>query len=108
MRPCGEVAVSIASRPSVLPPMYCAAANLSTDDWNVANWDVGGLHRCHVGGVLCIGGLLHCQLVIQIQLGRMHRFSGLFGLPRQLIELCQSIVGGVCLHMPGDNASEHH
>ena len=22
---------------SVLPPMYCAAANLSTDDWNVAN-----------------------------------------------------------------------
>ena len=108
MRPCGEVAVSIASRPSVLPPMYCAAANLSTDDWNVANWDLADSTAAGVGGVLCLGGLLHCQLVVQIQLGGMHRFSGLFGLPRQLIELCQSIIGGVGLHMPGDNASENH
>ena len=38
----------------------------------------------------------------------MHRFSGLFGLPRQLIEFRQSIVGGVGLHMPGDNGSEDH
>ena len=59
----------------------------------------GGVHRCLVGGVLCIGGLLRCQLVIQVELGRMHRLGGLLGLPRQLIELCQRIVGGVCLHI---------
>jgi hypothetical protein len=38
----------------------------------------------------------------------MHGFSGLFGLPRQLIELCQSIICRVGLHMPGDYASENH
>ena len=87
--------------------MYCAAANLSTDDLECCQLGLGGLHRCRVGGVLCLGGLLHCQLVVQIQLGGMHRLGGLLGLPRQLIELCQRIVGGVGLHMAGDNASEH-
>ena len=55
--------------------------------------------------MLRIGGLLHCQLVVQIQLRGVHGLGGLFGLPRQLIELCQSIVCRVGLHMAGDNAS---
>ena len=108
MSPCGEVAVSIASRPSVRPPMYCAAANLSTDDLERCQLRLGGFHCCRVGGVLCVGGLLHCQLVVQIQLGRMHGLGGLLGLPRQLIELCQRIVCGIGLHMARDNASENH
>src|SRR6478609_773494 len=37
MRRCGESAVSIASMPLVLPPMYWAAANLSTAPWKVAS-----------------------------------------------------------------------
>jgi hypothetical protein len=57
--------------------------------------------------VLCIGGLLHCQLVVQIQLGRMHRLGGLFRLPRQFIELCQCVVCRVGLHMACDHSSEY-
>jgi hypothetical protein len=38
----------------------------------------------------------------------MHGLSGLLGLPRQLIEFCHSIIGGIGLHMACDNASEHH
>ncbi|SHX12099.1 Uncharacterised protein [Mycobacteroides abscessus subsp. abscessus] len=33
IRPCGESAVRMASMPSVRPPMYCAAAILSTESW---------------------------------------------------------------------------
>jgi hypothetical protein len=66
----------------------------------------GCFHRRHVVGVLSLGRLLHCQLVVQIQLGRMHGFSRLFGLPRQFIEFCHSIICGVGLHMPRDDTSE--
>ena len=41
-----------------------------------------------VGGMLCVGILLCCQLVVQVELCRMHRLGGPLGLPRQLIELC--------------------
>ena len=76
----------------------------------------GGLERCQlrprrlesagIGRVLGFGGLLHRQLVVQIQLGGVHRLGGLLGLPRQFIELCQSIVGGVGLHLCGEDACE--
>ena len=106
MSPCGEVAVSIASRPSVPPPMYCAAATLSTAFWKVASCDLAAFGGCGIGGVLCLRGLLHCQLVGQIQLGGVHRLGGLLGLPRQLVELCQRVIGGIRLHIPGEDAAE--
>jgi hypothetical protein len=38
----------------------------------------------------------------------MPRLGSLLGLPRQLIEFCQSVVGGFGLHMACDDAAEHH
>src|SRR5215212_3437429 len=40
MTRCGESAVNMASMLLVLPPMYCAAANLSTAAWKVASCDL--------------------------------------------------------------------
>ena len=47
-----------------------------------------------------------CQLVVQVELRRVHRLGGPLGLPRQLVELCQRIVGGVSLHIAGKNPAE--
>ena len=81
------------------PTHYCAAATLLTEVWNVAICDLGRFESGGVGGMLCFGGLLHGQLVRQIQLGGVHRLGGLLGLTRQFIELCQGVVGGVGLHL---------
>ena len=49
--------------------------------------------------MFCVRRFLHSQLVIQIQLGRMHGFGGLFSLPRQFIELCHRIIRRIGLHI---------
>ena len=106
MRRCGESAVSMASMPLVLPPMYCAAANLSTAALEGCQLRLGRVDRGLIGGMLRLGLLLAGQLVVQVELGRMHRLGGPLCLPRQLIELCQRIVGRVGLHICGENAAE--
>ena len=64
----------------------------------------GRVDRRLVGRVLRVGGLLCCQLVIQVELCRMHRLGGPLGLPRQFVELCQRVISRVCLHIPGEHA----
>ena len=56
--------------------------------------------------MFCVRRFLHSQLVIQIQLRRMHGFGGLFGLTGQFVELCHRIIGGISLHICRENAPE--
>ena len=79
---------------------------LSTAIWNVASCALAVSAAATIGGVLGIGSLLCSQFVIQIELCRVHRLGGLLGLPRQLIELCQRIIGRVGLHIRGEDAEE--
>jgi hypothetical protein len=38
----------------------------------------------------------------------MHRLGGLLGLPRQLIEFRQRVIGRIGLHTRSENSSEEH
>ncbi len=55
MRPCGEAAVSIALKPSVLPPMYWAAASLSTDCLELRELSFGRFRGGEIRGVFGLG-----------------------------------------------------
>ena len=68
MRRCGESAVSIASRPSVRPPMYCAAAILSTDALERCQLRLGRVDRGQVGGVLLLRRPVAPPAFVEIEL----------------------------------------
>ena len=108
MRPCGEVGGQHRIQTVGTAAHVLRCSKLVDRCLERCQLGLGGIHCCRVGGVLCVGRLLRCQLVVQIQLGGMHRLGSLLGLPRQLIELCQRIVCGVGLHMACDNAAKHH
>jgi hypothetical protein len=69
---------------------------------------ISGIDRRHVCSVLGIGRLLRYKLVLQIELRRVHGLGGFLGLPRQFVQFCQRIGGGVGVHTPGERTPEDH
>ena len=47
------------------------------------------------------GGLLGGHLLVEVELGAVHRLGGLLGLARKLAELCHRVVGWVGHHVRG-------
>ena len=54
-----------------------------------------GLEGGDIAGVFAIRLDLDLDLLVQIDLGRIHRLGELFGLPGKLVELGQRVLGGI-------------
>jgi hypothetical protein len=54
--------------------------------------------------VLLFGGLLRCQLVVQVELRTVHRLGRLLGLAGQFAEFRQRVIGRVGEGICGKNA----
>ena len=106
MRRCGESAVSMASMPLGAATHVLRGGKLVDRALEGCQLRLRRVDRGLIGGVLRLGLLLAGQLVVQVELGRMHRLGGLLGLARQLVELCQRVIGRVGLHISGENPAE--
>ena len=62
------------------------------------NWWEASSRVMRVVVLLCCGPLRN-QLVVEIELRAVHRFGGLLGLPRQLVELCRGVNRRVGQHI---------
>ena len=56
---------------------------------------LGGVECGQVAGVLIVGVALELQLLVEIELSRVHRLGQLFGLAGQFVQLCQSVLGRI-------------
>ena len=93
--------------PSVRPPMYIAAATLSTEDGNMESWACAEVTLAWGVGELLVGGRLDFQLLAQIQLSGVHRFGGLLSLPVELVQLRHRVVGRVGMHVCREHSTQH-
>jgi hypothetical protein len=71
----------------------------------------GQARFCRVGGALVCGvlrfsGPLGAQLRVQVEGRAVHRFAGLLGLPGQLVEFCQRVLGRIGHDIRGHNAQQ--
>jgi len=66
-----------------------------------------GVECGEVARVLGLGLLLDGELVVQIELGGMHQLGGLLGLPRQIVQLCQRVIGGIRADLSGQRGASH-
>ena len=96
----------MASMPSTRPPMYVRGGKLVDGALEGGQACLCSVHGGLVVRVLLVRRTLGRQLVVQVELRAMHRLGGLLGLTRQLVELCQRVIGRIGHGICGKNTRE--